>query len=76
MKALEILKNDLIFAWEYVPMKGMLRKDINEAIAELEAMQNANSCEGCVDFKNNVCTDINWCSRDKRLTDNYKLKVI
>jgi hypothetical protein len=48
---------------------------LNSAIKELEALQEVKSCEGCMDFSNGVCTDLDWCKRDNRLTDNFKPKA-
>jgi multimeric flavodoxin WrbA len=83
MKALDILNNDMIFAWEYIPMQGKLRKDINEAIEELKnieariaELEDTKSCDGCA-YEHNHKTiidggcDIDICALCKRGTNDY-----
>ena len=50
-KALAILGNDAIFAWDYVPMQGKLRIDINEAIKGIKEIHN--------DFEKKIIKKIN-----------------
>ena len=72
MKALEVLKH-----YKKVTANmphGMPTKRINEAIAELEALQQSKSCKGC---KYNVSID--YCEYDESCvrayhTDHYEPK--
>jgi len=67
MKALDILNNDNIFDDTYVS-ENNYKKLINEAIEELEALEN-RSCEGCK-YVNNEFAHCIECSRF--YLDNYE----
>ena len=71
MKVLEILKRIAYEEVEKFAIYNTEQKDMDEAIAELEALEN-RSCEGCIYVGKSNC--INCLSCKRQYSDNWRNK--